>query len=131
MYQDEVDIHLNPKIGLDWMNQGQQKEVVTPGQNEKRYLAGALNARTGELTVVEGTRKNSALFIALLTALRENYPRARRIHVILDNFRIHSSRDQPNRLTRALAAGSCCTSCRHTVPTRTRSSGCGRICTVP
>jgi transposase len=92
VYQDEVDIHLNPKIGLDWMNRGQQKEVVTPGQNQKRYLAGALNARTGELTVVEGARKTSALFIDLLKALREAYPTARRIHVILDNFRIHTSK---------------------------------------
>lgn len=91
VYQDEVDIHLNPKIGLDWMNRGQQKEVVTPGQNQKRYLAGAMNARTGELTVVEGTRKNSVLFIDLLKALRADYPTARRIHVILDNFRIHTS----------------------------------------
>jgi transposase len=91
VYQDEVDVHLNPKIGLDWMNRGQQKEVVTPGRNEKRYLAGALNARTGEVTVVEGTRKTSALFVALLKALREDYPPARRIHVILDNFRIHTS----------------------------------------
>ena len=41
VYEDEVDIHLNPKIGLDWMVCGQQKEVVTPGQNEKYYLAGA------------------------------------------------------------------------------------------
>ena len=39
VYEDEVDIHLNPKIGLDWMLQGQQKEVLTPGQNQKRYLA--------------------------------------------------------------------------------------------
>ena len=92
VYQDEVDIHLNPKIGLDWMNRGQQKEVVTPGQNQKRYLAGALNARTGQLTAVEGERKNSALFVALLRTLEQAYPRARRIHVILDNYRIHSSR---------------------------------------
>jgi transposase len=92
VYADEVDIHLNPKIGLDWMNRGQQKEVVTPGQNRKRYLAGALNARTKELTVVEGERKTSALFVALLQALRADYPRARRIHVILDNYRIHTSR---------------------------------------
>jgi transposase len=91
VYEDEVDVHLNPKIGLDWMNRGQQKEVVTPGQNEKRYLAGAMNARTGELTVVEGQRKNSALVVELLGTLAEDYPKARRIHVILDNFRIHSS----------------------------------------
>ena len=49
VYEDEVDIHLNPKIGLDWMVRGQQKEVETPGQNGKRYLAGTLDTRTGRL----------------------------------------------------------------------------------
>ena len=92
VYEDEVDIHLNPKIGLDWMNRGQQKWVMTPGRNEKRYLAGALNARTRRLTCVERPMKNSWLFIALLEALLKDYPAARRIHVVLDNFRIHHSR---------------------------------------
>jgi transposase len=92
VYADEVDIDLNPKLGFDWMNRGQQKEVLTPGNNEKRYLAGALNPRTGELTCVEGPRKTSALVIALLRALAQDYSNARKTHVILDNFRIHDSR---------------------------------------
>jgi transposase len=92
VYADEVDVHLNPKIGLDWMNRGQQKEVTTPGQNQKRYLAGALDAASGRLICVEGARKNSTLFVGLLKALLEEYPQARRIHVILDNYRIHHSR---------------------------------------
>jgi transposase len=92
VYEDEVDIHLNPKIGLDWMGRGQQKEVMTPGQNVKRYLAGALDAQTGQLVWVEGERKASALFIALLTRLLQTYAEAPRIHVILDNYRIHDSK---------------------------------------
>jgi transposase len=92
VYEDQVDIHLNPKIGLDWMVRGQQKEVVTPGKNVKRYLAGALDARTGQLHWVERERKTSALFIALLNQLRRTYGRAPVIHVILDNFRIHDSK---------------------------------------
>jgi transposase len=91
VYEDEVDIHLNPKIGWDWMVRGQQKIVVTPGKNEKRYLAGALDARTGELLCVEGQRKNSALFIALLDTLVVHYSEAAVIHVVLDNYRIHTS----------------------------------------
>lgn len=51
VYEDEVDVHLNPKIGLDWMGHGQQKEVMTPGQNQKHYLAGAMDVRTGEIQV--------------------------------------------------------------------------------
>lgn len=92
VYVDEVDIHLNPKIGPDWMVRGQQKEVLTPGQNVKRYLAGALDRQTGRLVWVEGPRKCSRLFIRLLEKLLVTYRRARVIHVVLDNFRIHSSR---------------------------------------
>ena len=90
-YEDEVDVHLNPKVGLDWMACGQQKEVVTPGQNEKRYLAGAWEVRTRVLTWVEGVRKTSYLFLDLLDRLRRQYPQARRLHLVLDNYRIHSS----------------------------------------
>ena len=92
LYSDEVDIHLNPKIGPDWMLSGRQKQVLTPGCNEKRYLAGALDPQTGKLTWVEGERKNSLLFLQLLHKLvTKTYRRARTIHLILDNFGIHSS----------------------------------------
>lgn len=91
VYEDEVDIHLNPKIGLDWMGRGQQKEVVTPGQNEKRYLAGALDVRSGRLLWTAGEKKTSDLFIQLLVQLWRTYPQAKVIHVILDNYRIHTS----------------------------------------
>jgi transposase len=93
VYEDEVDIHLNPKIGPDWMLMGQQKMVATPGQNQKRYLAGALDACTGKLTWVEGERKNSTLFLLLIHRLvTVSYRKARRIHIILDNYKIHDSR---------------------------------------
>lgn len=92
LYVDEVDINLNPKMGPDWMLPGLQKRVLTPGQNQKRYLAGAMNARTGRLTWVESDDKNSDLFIdQLWTLVQKDYPHARRIHLILDNYRIHTS----------------------------------------
>jgi transposase len=89
---DEVDIHLNPKIGPDWTRRGRQKEVVTPGCNEKRSLAGAWDPRARRLIDVEGERKNSLLFLQLLYKLAtKSYPNAKRIHVILDNYGIHDS----------------------------------------
>jgi transposase len=103
VYEDEVDIHLNPKIGLDWMVRGQQKEVATPGKNEKRYLAGAQDTRTGGVVWVEGERKTSLLFIDLLWKLVQRYPDARTIHVILDNYAIHKT--QQVQLTLATREG--------------------------
>ncbi len=91
VYIDEVDIHLNPKIGPDWMNRGKQKEVRTPGQNVKRYIAGALDARTEQITWVQSDHKNSLLVIGLLKELVKKYPEASKIHVVLDNFKIHDS----------------------------------------
>jgi transposase len=89
-YMDEVDIHLNPKVGVDWMNRGKQKQVMTPGQNEKCYLAGALNAHTGKLIWFGAASKNSSLFIGLLKELARQHPTGT-IHLILDNYKIHKS----------------------------------------
>lgn len=91
VYEDEVDIHLNPKIGPDYMLPGQQKKVVTPGNNVKRYVAGAMDARTDRVIWVESERKRSALFIELLRKLDRIYADKTVIHVILDNYIIHSS----------------------------------------
>lgn len=91
-YVDEVDIHLNPKIGFDWMLRGEQRQIVTPGKNEKRYLAGAMNAATGHLLCVAARRKNSKLFCRLLRRLVEVHPQAPTLHLILDNYGIHKSR---------------------------------------
>lgn len=92
LFQDEVDIHLNPKIGFDWMIRGQQKQVLTPGQNAKRYLAGALEPASGGLVWVSGERKDSALFICLLRRLALSYGEFKRIHLIVDNYCTHKSK---------------------------------------
>ena len=92
LYEDEVDIHLNPKIGSDWMLRGQQKIVVTPGKNEKHYVAGAWNTQTRSVHYVVGPSKRSFLFVCLLRYLAYDcYPDAKRIHVIVDNYSIHHS----------------------------------------
>jgi transposase len=91
-YVDEVDIDLNPRIGPDWTLPGQQRWVLTPGQNVKRFLAGALNHRTGHLVWVEGDQKRSWLFLNLLRVLLKRYRRTRVLHLILDNYTIHRSK---------------------------------------
>ena len=91
VFEDEVDIHLNPKIGSMWMRRGQQAEVETPGDNDKRYLAGSMNWRTGTLWVTEGTKRDGALFVQHLDELRRQLRRYKKIHVICDNARFHQA----------------------------------------
>jgi transposase len=93
VFQDEVDINLNPKIGACWMVRGEQAEVVTPGNNEKRYLAGSLHWRTGQLLLsAPSHRRNADLFVAHLDDLRRRLWRYRVIHVVCDNARFHDCR---------------------------------------
>ena len=55
--QDEVEMHINPKIGPMWTLQGQQAEVETPGTNEKRYLSRSIHWRTGREFLTEAAPK--------------------------------------------------------------------------
>jgi transposase len=92
VWEDEADIDLNPRIGLDYMLPGTQRTVMTPGKNVKRYIAGAMDAKTDRVTWTIGERKNSTLFIAMLKKLLTVYPHAKVIHVICDNYTIHDSK---------------------------------------
>ena len=89
-FQDEVDLNLNPDIGCMWMEKGQQATVVTPGNNVKRYLAGSMSWRSGELIVTQGTRRNAELFVRHLDDLRRAFRHYRKVHVICDNARFHT-----------------------------------------
>lgn len=93
VFQDEVDVHLNPKIGAAWMSRGRQAEVVTPGNNEKSHVAGSLVWRTGTLIASEpGKGRNTTLFLKHLDDLRRRLRGFRKIHVICDNAAFHKSR---------------------------------------
>lgn len=94
VFADELDIHLLSKVGAAWMPQGTQGEVMTPGKNEKYYLAGALHLATGKLSHCLGPRKNNGLFRDLLTLLDRTYPAPQTtcIYVVVDNYCIHKAK---------------------------------------
>jgi transposase len=94
VFQDEVDINTNPKIGSMGMVKGQLATVETPGDNGKRYLSGSIHWRTGQVFVTAGAPKqgrDTALFLAHLDELRGRLRRYKKIHVICDSARCHTS----------------------------------------
>lgn len=90
-FADELDISLLPKVGYQWMPIGTQVEVLTPGTNEKRDLAGALELATGTIQHCVWYRKTTGLFLDLLDTLDRAYPAAAFPHlaVVADNAKIH------------------------------------------
>jgi transposase len=93
-FADELDISLLPKVGYQWMPKGEQVEVPTPGTNEKRYLAGALDMRTGTIVHRVWWRKTHGLFLDLLQTLDRAYPALyfTHLYVVVDNYKIHKAR---------------------------------------
>lgn len=93
-FADELDIHLLAKLGCEWMLKGTQNEVMTPGANQKNYLAGALNFVTGKVLSVVGERKNRWLFIDLLRLIERACPAAKctKVYVVVDNYGIHKAK---------------------------------------
>ncbi len=94
VFMDEVDVNLNPKLGCPWMQQGEQAAVETPGNNQKRDLAGSIHGRTGRVLLTEGKPKEgrgAALFCRLLDDLRRAFRHYKVIHVLCDNAGTHTA----------------------------------------
>jgi transposase len=105
VFMDEVEVHTNPKVGCAWMRKGEQAAVETPGDNDKRVLAGSLHWRTGRLIETWGGPKEgrtAALFCAHLDDLRRALRHYKVIHVICDNAFNH--RPDKSRAVKAYLA---------------------------
>lgn len=99
------------------------------GRTRSSTPPGRSTWRGGVLHSTGADRKNSELFCALLRLLAEEYLNARRIHLIVDNYGIHSAHTRPAAPSRSSVAASCCISSCRTVPMRIASSASGRTFT--
>lgn len=93
-FADELDIHLLSKLGYEWMKKGRQREIATPGQNQKQYLVGAWDYLSGKVISVVSDKKDRYLFLQLLESLHRKYPAQKfeRLWVVVDNDRIHKAK---------------------------------------
>lgn len=106
VFMDEVEIHTNPTVGAMWMRKGAQALVETPGDNQKRVLAGSLHWRTGRLIRTWGGPKEgrtAALFCRHLDDLRRAFRHYKVIHVLCDNAFTHRP-DKSRKVQEYLAA---------------------------
>ena len=87
---DECDLHLLPVVRAMWMK-GPRLRIPTPGQNAKRTIFGALDARTGALHQLIRPRKRAVDFIAFLDHLAQAYPTGE-VVLVLDNVITHDAK---------------------------------------
>jgi transposase len=89
LYLDECDLQLLPVIRACWMK-GPRWRVPTPGQNIKRTLFGALDARTGRMVWTPRPRKRAVDFVAFLDQLAHAYPVGDLV-LVMDNVITHDA----------------------------------------
>jgi transposase len=90
LYLDECEVQLLPVIRACWMK-GPRVRVPTPGQNRKRAVFGALDARTGALQYAIRERKRAVDFVAFLEQLAWAYPTGDLV-LVLDNVVTHDAK---------------------------------------
>lgn len=90
-YQDECYCQLLPNVRSCWMRRGQQKEIITPGTNERVTVYGALNPTTGQWIYSIFARRLAKNFIAFLETLSSQVTTGP-ILVIADNDGTHKAR---------------------------------------
>ena len=90
LYLDECELQLLPVVRAMWMK-GPRVRVPTPGQNRKRAVFGALDARTGTLQYTVRERKRAVDFVAFLDQLAQAYPTGA-VVLALDNVITHDAK---------------------------------------
>jgi DDE superfamily endonuclease/Winged helix-turn helix len=94
VFAEALARHLWPTVGCAWMPQGTPLAVMTPGQHQKAYVAGALDRTPGRLRHGVGPRQTHALFQDLLGHLeaRDSTPRYTRVEVVVDTYKLHQAK---------------------------------------
>jgi transposase len=89
LYLDESELQLLPLVRSQWMK-GARRRIPTPGQNAKRTIFGALDARTGALVHLFRPRKRALDFVAFLEHVAQTYPTGE-VVLVLDNVVTHDA----------------------------------------
>lgn len=87
-----MDLDWNPRITRVWAKRGRPMRVMTPGENKKKTVFGALSKR-GQLYYSIQPRKRAVNFLAFLKhLLRKVATRGQLVLMILDHYGIHTAK---------------------------------------
>ncbi len=91
LFEDETELHLNPRIQKTWRRVGEPMKVNAAGKDRKLNLFGTANPATGTVVARFCQHKRSGDFVALLRQVARRY-RGWKVKIVLDNYGIHSTK---------------------------------------
>jgi transposase len=85
LFGDGVHPTMSTKITYGWIKTGTDKLIATTASRTRLNIMGSLNLETMEVIAGEHKTLNSDAMKAHFQKLRQHYPQASKIHLILDN----------------------------------------------
>lgn len=83
-FADTVHPTMATKITYGWIRKGQDKQIATIASRTRVNLLGSINLETMDVTIASHETIDSKAMEKHFAALRKKYPKASRIHQILD-----------------------------------------------
>jgi transposase len=91
LFVDAMHPTMATKIGRGWVRKGVDKAVLTTASRTRVNIMGAIEIATGRVVAQELERVNGSTTVSFLGHLEEMYPKASKIHVILDQSGYNTS----------------------------------------
>ncbi len=91
LYQDEMTYYRQPTLAQGYAPAGTARPLAERSHraNTATRLGGALNALTGQVTALQGSRIDVPRLVGFYQTLRQTYGEAERLYVIQDNWPVH------------------------------------------
>ncbi len=93
LFQDEASVQFAPTITRMWSLKEQQPEILTYGGRKRQPLIGAVEPLAGRIHTAFFDTLKTEQFQHFLEGLLARYPDAEKLLLILDNARVHHSKD--------------------------------------
>jgi transposase len=93
LFLDEASIQFSPTIFRMWSLKGQQPEIFTYGGRLRQHLIGAVDPIEGKVHLAFSEGLKTLQFQHFLEGLLARNPNAGKLIIVLDNARVHHSKD--------------------------------------
>jgi|TARA_B100001964_G_C14113059_1_gene544784 transposase len=90
-FGDGVHPTMTTKVTYGWIRTGTDKPILTTGNRTRMNLMGSINLESMEVTIGDYERLNSEAMRSHFSCLRDKYPTATSIHLILDQGSYNTS----------------------------------------
>jgi len=92
LFQDEFTFYQQPTVANGWDHRGKSQPLARLGNNsnKKCRIVGTLDVSNGAVTFDQRIKIGVRALVAFCKQVRKQYPTARKIYIIMDNWPVHN-----------------------------------------